>query len=173
MQRLTEGTICHIIFRDTKYKRVEKYGERKEMDKEKEIDIEKMELLLRTLCFNIKQKGREILQDFCITPPQFDALQFLIEGGGLTIGELSCKLFLAPSTITDLVDRMEKNGLVSRVRDEVDRRSVKIKVEDKGLKLINEVVARRCTYLEEKTKEMEQKDKARLNGYLEMMCDKP
>ncbi len=158
----------HIIFRDTKYKRVEIYGEIV-MEQTKEINIEKMELLLRTVCFNIKKKGREILQDFNITPPQFDALQVLVDEGELTIGDLSSKLFLAPSTITYLVDRMEKNCLVVRVRDDKDRRSVKIKVEDKGFKLIDEVVKRRCTYLEETTKKMNLNDKIKLTDYLEMM----
>lgn len=142
------------------------------MNGNKTVNIEKMELLLRTICFNIKKKGREILQDFNITPPQFDALQFLVDEGGLTIGELSGKLYLAPSTITDLVDRMEKNGLVKRIRDDRDRRSVKINVEEKGFKLINEVIVRRCTYLEEVTGEMTQEDKIRLTHYLEVMGDK-
>jgi DNA-binding MarR family transcriptional regulator len=142
------------------------------MDNAKEINIERLELLLRTICFNIKKKGREILQDFNITPPQFDALQFLVDEGELTIGDLSGKLFLAPSTITDLVDRMEKNGLVVRVRDEKDRRSVKIKVEEKGFRLINEVIARRCTYLEEMIRDMKEEDRVKLTMYLEMMGGK-
>lgn len=144
----------------------------KRMSEKKEINIEKMELLLRTICFNIKKKGREILQDFNITPPQFDALQFLVDEGELTIGDLSGKLFLAPSTITDLVDRMEKNGLVKRSRDEKDRRSVKISVEEKGLRLISEVIERRCTYLYEVTKEMKSEDRIRFTEYLEMMNSK-
>jgi len=142
------------------------------MDRTSEINIEKMEILLRTICFNIKKKGREILQDFNITPPQFDALQVLEDEGELTIGDLSSKLFLAPSTITYLVDRMEKNCLVTRIRDNKDRRSIKIKVEDKGFKLIGEVIARRCTYLEEVTKEMKADDKIKLTAYLEMMSSK-
>jgi MarR family transcriptional regulator, organic hydroperoxide resistance regulator len=142
------------------------------MDRTNEINIEKMELLLRTICFNIKKKGREILQDFNITPPQFDALQVLVDEGELTIGDLSSKLYLAPSTITDLVDRMEKNCLVTRIRDDKDRRSIKIKVEDKGFKVISEVVARRCTYLEEMTKEMKADDKIKLTLYLEKMSGK-
>lgn len=142
------------------------------MDRTNEINIEKMEILLRTICFNIKKKGREILQDFNITPPQFDALQVLEDEGELTIGDLSSKLFLAPSTITYLVDRMEKNCLVTRIRDNKDRRSIKIKVEDKGFKLISEVIARRCTYLEEVTKEMKADDKIKLTVYLEMMISK-
>ncbi len=30
---------------------------------------------LRRVCYKIKKKGREILNDVDITPPQFDALQ--------------------------------------------------------------------------------------------------
>ncbi|MGE5631563.1 MAG: MarR family winged helix-turn-helix transcriptional regulator [Caulobacteraceae bacterium] len=136
---------------------------------EKNNNIEKMELLLRTICFNIRQKGREILQDFDITPPQFDALQFLVDEGELTIGELSSKLFLAPSTITDLVDRMENSSLVKRIRDSKDRRSVKICVEDKGYRLINEVIDRRRNYLEELVKDMKKEDRERFIAYLEML----
>src|SRR5690554_4735370 len=108
------------------------------------IEIEKK---LRHLCTTIKQKGREILTDFSITPPQFEALQYLINDRDMTIGELSNKMFLACSTITDLVDRMEKNQLVERVRDENDRRVVRIKVLEKGHKLIEEVLHVRRNYL--------------------------
>lgn len=133
--------------------------------------IEQMELLLRGICFAIKKKGREILQDFNITPPQFDALQFLIYEGEMTVSELSCKLYLAPSTITDLVDRMEKNNLVKRVRDEKDRRTVKLTVLENGLKLLEEVIARRCSYLEKLTEKMDEEEKRSFTGYLELMSN--
>ena len=79
---------------------------------------------LRYIAAIIKQKGRKILSNYTITPPQFIALQWLFEHGDMTIGDLSNKMFLAFSTTTDLVDRMEKNKLVKRVRDEQDRRVV-------------------------------------------------
>ena len=75
-------------------------------------NIIEIEREIRYLCAKIKQKGREILADFSITPPQFEALQYLNNCQGITIGELSNKMFLACSTVTDLVDRMEKNDLV-------------------------------------------------------------
>ncbi|ABR49290.1 transcriptional regulator, MarR family [Alkaliphilus metalliredigens QYMF] len=118
---------------------------KKEHD-ERIIEIEKE---LRYLCTVIKQKGREILTDFQITPPQFQALQYLISEDSLTIGELSNKMFLACSTITDLVDRMEKNDLVKRARDEKDRRVVRIVVLDNGHEIINQVLHARRNYLEE------------------------
>jgi DNA-binding MarR family transcriptional regulator len=141
------------------------------LNEENQSKIKKLEILLRSACFNIKQKGREILQDFDITPPQFNALQFLIQDGEMTVSELSSKLYLAPSTITDLIDRMEKNKLVTRVRDTQDRRTVKIKVEDKGDVLINEVIIRRCEYLNALLQDMPEDDKEQFIKYLEVLVD--
>lgn len=135
--------------------------------------VSKIELLLRTICFDIKQKGREILSDFDITPPQFNALQFLVDEEELTVSELSNRLYLAPSTITDLVDRMEKNGLVIRKKDPKDRRIVKLLVQKKGHELINQVVAKRCNYLELLLKDMPAIDKEQFIGFLESMAVKP
>ncbi|MFD1171374.1 MarR family winged helix-turn-helix transcriptional regulator [Oceanobacillus picturae] len=97
----------------------------------------------------IKQNGRKILNNYPITSPQFVALQWLLEEGDLTIGELSNKISLAFSTTTDLVDRMERNELVERVRDSKDRRVVRIHVLEKGESIIEEVIQKRQEYLGE------------------------
>ncbi len=121
------------------------------MTEQKKIDpqIVEIEENFRWVCGKIKKKGREILSDFEITPPQFEALQHLIKEGELTIGELSGKMYLACSTVTDLLDRMERNNLVVRVKDERDRRIVRIRVLEKGHNLIDQVLATRQTYLSE------------------------
>ncbi|PKG25048.1 MarR family winged helix-turn-helix transcriptional regulator [Niallia nealsonii] len=104
---------------------------------------------MRYIAGIIKQKGRELLSDYTITPPQFVALQWLFEDGDMTIGELSNKMYLAFSTTTDLVDRMEKNELVQRVKDPNDRRVVRIHLLDEGKVLIDEVIKKRQVYLQE------------------------
>ncbi|HEX7066073.1 MAG TPA: MarR family transcriptional regulator [Bacillales bacterium] len=111
--------------------------------------VAEIEKALRMIAGIIKQKGREILKEFDITPPQFVALQWLSEEGDLTIGELSGKMFLACSTTTDLVDRMENNGLVKRVKDENDRRVVRIHLLEKGSDLIIKAIDKRQDYLRE------------------------
>lgn len=111
--------------------------------------IAEIEKRLRYISGVIKQNGRKILNNYPITAPQFVALQWLMEYGDLTIGELSSKNGLAFSTTTDLVDRMEKNLLVKRIRDEKDRRVVRIQVLDKGKKIIKEVIKKRQEYLGE------------------------
>lgn len=109
--------------------------------------IEELEKKLRYISGAIKKNGREILSNYPITSPQFLALQWLIDEGGLTIGELSQKNGLAFSTTTDLVDRMEKNKLVKRIKDTNDRRVVRIEVLDKGKEIIAEVIYKRQDFL--------------------------
>ncbi|KON86830.1 MarR family transcriptional regulator [Sporosarcina globispora] len=111
--------------------------------------VAELEKDLRYISGIIKQKGREILSDFTITPPQFVALQWLFEEGDMTIGELSNKMYLACSTTTDLVDRMEKNTLVKRVKDPNDRRVVRIHLLEEGERIIEEVIKKRQDYLKE------------------------
>src|SRR5690606_37488402 len=74
-------------------------------------------------------------------------LQWLQEAGDMTIGDLSTKMYLAFSTTTDLVDRMEKTKLVQRVRDEQDRRVVRIHLLPEGERIIQEVIEQRRHYL--------------------------
>jgi DNA-binding MarR family transcriptional regulator len=116
----------------------------------KQIDqIAEIEKSLRLIAGIIKQKGREILNDFSITPPQFVALQWLFDNNEMTIGELSTKMYLAYSTTTDLIDRMESNGLVKRIKDPNDRRVVRIRKLQKGYEIIEKVIKRRQEYLDE------------------------
>lgn len=112
---------------------------------EKVIGIEEN---FRRASWKTKLKGREILGEFDITPPQFTALLTLKNTeDSLTIGELSSKMYLACSTVTDLLDRMERNELVIRVKDEKDRRVVRIKVLEKGYNVIKGVLDNRRRYI--------------------------
>ncbi|MBM7660624.1 DNA-binding MarR family transcriptional regulator [Bacillus mesophilus] len=118
-------------------------------DNELNIIVGETEKSLRYIAAIIKQKGREILNHYTITPPQFVALQWLHENGDMTIGELSNKMYLACSTTTDLIDRMEKNQLVVRVKDVNDRRVVRIHLLEEGARIIEEVIDKRQGYLTE------------------------
>ncbi|EDL63207.1 MarR family winged helix-turn-helix transcriptional regulator [Bacillus sp. SG-1] len=135
----------------------------KSQDMEIFADIEKD---LRYISSIIKQKGREILNQYSITPPQFVALQWLFEGGDMTIGELSNKMYLACSTTTDLVDRMEKTELVERVKDNKDRRVVRIHLLEEGERIIEEVIEKRQQYLQEILKNFSGEEIKTLNANL-------
>lgn len=128
-----------------------------------------MEKELRYISGIIKQKGREILNSYTITPPQFIALQWLFEHGDMTIGDLSNKMYLAFSTTTDLVDRMEKNELVVRIREEQDRRVVRIKLLKEGERIIEEVIEKRQDYLQNVLTEFSEEEVEQFSFLLEKL----
>jgi len=137
-----------------------------DMSHEVQSGVEKK---LRYISGAIKQNGRKILKKYPITSPQFNALQWLIEEGELTIGKLSNKNGLAFSTTTDLVDRMEKNELVERIRDTNDRRVVRIRVLEKGRTVIREVITERQNYLGEVLEKFSNEQTMQLDTLLSLL----
>jgi MarR family transcriptional regulator, organic hydroperoxide resistance regulator len=141
----------------------------KDQSKHSSESVAILEKELRYISHLIKQKGREILSNYTITPPQFVALQWLHESGDMTIGDLSTKMYLAFSTTTDLVDRMEKNELVQRVRDENDRRVVRIHLLPEGERIIQEVIIKRQEYLRDITGEFDVEEFEQLSKNLQKL----
>ena len=137
-----------------------------EEQKNVSTDIAKMEKDLRYIASIIKEQGRKILKNYTITPPQFSALQWLLEHGDMTIGDLSNKMFLAFSTTTDLVDRMESNELVKRVRDEKDRRVVRVHLLPEGIRIIEDVIRKRQQYLQDVLVNYDEKEIRQFSGLL-------
>lgn len=131
--------------------------------------VASIEKELRYISALVKQKGREILNNYPITPPQLIALQWLLEDGDMTIGELSTKMYLACSTTTDLVDRMEKNNLVQRVKGKHDRRVVQIHLLEEGKRIIDEVIEKRQTYLHNIFSHYSEDEILSLNNHLQKL----
>ena len=57
-----------------------------------------------------------------LTGPQRSVMQALVQSGGLSLKDLSVRIGLAHSTVSGIVDRLEKKGLVERHLDPEDRR---------------------------------------------------
>jgi len=55
-----------------------------------------------------------------------------VDGGRIPMGELAEMLDVSPRTVTGLVDNLERDGLVKRVDDPDDRRSVYAEITDQG-----------------------------------------
>lgn len=64
--------------------------------------------------------------------PQLHALMWLGVEGPLTMGDLAQRSGATEKTITGIVDRLEREGLVKRVRDDADRRVVRVELTRKG-----------------------------------------
>ncbi len=71
-----------------------------------------------------------IKEELNITPGQMSVLYTLYNGDGIAITELSKKCYLDNSTLTGVIDRLEKAGLVWRREHPDDRRQLLIHLTD-------------------------------------------
>lgn len=131
--------------------------------------VKEIERNLRRIDHIIRKEGRLILKEYNITVPQFEALQYLMHNENMTIGELSQKMHLAFSTITDLIDRMEKSELVSRMKDPNDKRIVRLKVLSKGFDVVKKVLSKRREFLSGKLASLTDEEKEKLDRVLQRL----
>ena len=74
---------------------------------------------------------------------EFDVLTTLRRSGppyALTAGAFLKAAMVTSGAITNRIDKMETKGLVERVRDGSDRRTVRIRLTDKGMALTDELM---------------------------------
>jgi DNA-binding MarR family transcriptional regulator len=67
-----------------------------------------------------------------LTAPQILLLQTIRDKGQVTIGELANEISLSQATVTTILDRLEKRGLVYRERSAQDKRKVHAHLTDRG-----------------------------------------
>jgi DNA-binding MarR family transcriptional regulator len=85
-----------------------------------------------------RRQSSEFIRKYRITGPQLGALRLISLSPGISMRRLSEQLYLHTSTVSGIVDRLEKRGYVARLRGEVDRRKVNLHVTSKGKRVINQ-----------------------------------
>jgi DNA-binding MarR family transcriptional regulator len=78
---------------------------------------------------------KELARQVELTGPQLTVLKMLEGMGDISLSELSERIRAQNSTVTGIIDRMEREGLVVRTRSTEDRRVVRIKLTEKGSKI--------------------------------------
>jgi DNA-binding MarR family transcriptional regulator len=86
--------------------------------------------------------------DLDLTPAQIHVVLWLGTDGPLTMGDLARRLAVTEKTITGVIDRLERDRLVQRARDPLDRRVVQVRLAPGGARLhrrIDEGIAAKIT----------------------------
>lgn len=91
---------------------------------------------------------REALASTGLTYPQYLVLLALWEQDEQSIGELGRRMALDSGTLSPLVTRMEKSGLVRRRRAGADARSVLVELTVRGVGLRAEAERIQCSLLD-------------------------
>ena len=87
---------------------------------------------VRRLVRAVYLDSHKISKQYGLTGPQSGILRSLLKHGPTSSADLSRMLYVTPSNITGVIDRLEKKGLVDRVRKTGDRRVALIQLTETG-----------------------------------------
>jgi DNA-binding MarR family transcriptional regulator len=76
--------------------------------------------------------ARDALAPHGITPSQYAVMRALYERSGQTGAEISATLFIDSATLTGILDRLERAGLIARHSDGEDRRVNRLELTEQG-----------------------------------------
>jgi DNA-binding MarR family transcriptional regulator len=102
------------------------------LDKHDEILV-----AIRQIIRAIDLHSKKLSKEYGLTGPQLILMRAIQEMGNVTIKELSNQTNVSQATTTTIIDRLELNGYVQRVRSSLDRRKVHANLTEKGQELLN------------------------------------
>ncbi|WP_348980959.1 MarR family transcriptional regulator [Desulfosporosinus sp. BG] len=91
-------------------------------------DSVKVAKLFQEVMHLFKQNMSKMFEGIGMTAPQSMVIGILSKEKTLKITELSSKLCLSNSTVSGIIDRLEKQGMVERKRSEQDKRVVYVSI---------------------------------------------
>jgi len=95
--------------------------------------------LLTNAQHNVFQYLSKKLTEYDVTPVQHGILSCLMGKSYDTPKHLAESMSLETSTISGVLDRMQKKGLIDRVINKEDRREVQVRLTDKGRELEEQI----------------------------------
>lgn len=92
---------------------------------------------LRRVIRAVDLHSRTLVESHGLTGPQALILKAL-KNNSLSAGELATQVSLSQGTVTDILNRLEKRGLINRRRDTEDRRRVLVKTTEAAQSLLEQ-----------------------------------
>ena len=80
---------------------------------------------------------RPQLREHALSDQQWRVLRVLGEHGVVETGKVAREAFILGPSLTGVLNRMERDGLIRRARDAADQRRTVIEATDKGAQLVN------------------------------------
>jgi len=111
---------------------------------EKEASFKEVMLWVRlVMTFNVlyQEINRELSKEH-FTFPQLGIISCLDRTKGLSLSEIAERLLVSGGNVTGIIDRLERDGHVHRVRDKADRRVVRALLTEKGFEIYKSFLPR-------------------------------
>lgn len=125
--------------------------------------LQRFRVLIRTA----QRHSQWVERQSGVTGAQLWALQELAESPGLRVGELARRMALHQSTASNMIDKLETNGLVSKQRTSADQRVVRLSLTPAGQQLLARAPSPARGVLPEALRLLDENSQARLQNELD------
>ena len=89
-------------------------------------------IALRKIIQAIDMNSKKLVKRVGLTGPQLVILQEIDNLGEVTAGEIARAVSLSQATVTGILERMEKRGLLARQRSDSDKRRIMVRITPSG-----------------------------------------
>ena len=93
---------------------------------------------IRRVFHVVNEQSKKAKRETGLTGPQLWAIKMIGELSPVRVSDLAARMYLHPATVVGILNRLELQGLINRMRTNEDRRVVKIELTDAG----NAIVAK-------------------------------
>ena len=122
---------------------------------------------LRPVLLRLSRELRKETEQLGLTSRQATLLWLIRVNPGMSLRELAAEERISAPALSGHVDRLEKAGLIERMRDAADRRRVGLTLTGEGERLLRRVRARRTTWLEEHLRGLDEDQLAAVEAAIE------
>ncbi len=98
---------------------------------------EEILITLRQIARAMSIYSKSLDKHYGLTASQLIILQELSHSKQMVIGEIARKISLSQATVTEIIDRLTIKDLVTRTKNDLDRRQVLIKITSNGNNIID------------------------------------
>lgn len=101
-------------------------------------DYDDILVALRRITRAIDLHSKRLQKQTGLTTSQLLVMEIIERLGNPSPSAISREIVLSQATVTSLLDRLEKNGLVTRSRSSLDKRQVTVSLTEKGADMVSE-----------------------------------
>jgi MarR family 2-MHQ and catechol resistance regulon transcriptional repressor len=112
--------------------------------------------------------GKDI-ERYGLTQPQFGVFEILGHLGPMTIGDVGKRMLVTGGCTTVILDNLEKEDLVERIRSTEDRRVIKVQLTEKGERLFKQIFAQHANHVTELASVLTEEEQMQLSHLLKKL----
>lgn len=133
--------------------------------------VEDALVAIRRIMRAAEQSSRSLSRQAGMTASQLVVLQIISSEGEISPSAIAQKARITQATVTALLDRLQKRGLVTRTQGAADRRRVHVTVTEEGRKLLNITPDALQTRFADRFNALKDWQQASINAALEQVAE--